>query len=67
MHYGQSRPKDAKFLAQYDVVLTTYGVLSSEFLAEVAQRSSFYLYLFLFCFSMGPIFHYAVFLIMTER
>ncbi|CAN6438650.1 unnamed protein product [Victoria cruziana] len=37
VHYGQSRPKDAKFLAQYDVVLTTYGVLSSEFLAENAE------------------------------
>lgn len=35
IHYGQSRPKDAKLLAQSDVVLTTYGVLASEFSAEV--------------------------------
>ncbi|KAG1330981.1 DNA repair protein RAD5A [Cocos nucifera] len=34
VHYGQSRPRDAKFLAQSDVVLTTYGVLASEFSAE---------------------------------
>lgn len=37
VHYGQSRPKDAKFLAQNDVVLTTYGVLASEFSAENAE------------------------------
>ncbi|XP_010912213.1 DNA repair protein RAD5A isoform X2 [Elaeis guineensis] len=37
VHYGQSRPKDAKFLAQSDVVLTTYGVLASEFSAENAE------------------------------
>ncbi|OVA17874.1 SNF2-related [Macleaya cordata] len=30
VHYGQSRPKDAKLLAQNDVVLTTYGVLASD-------------------------------------
>ena len=35
VHYGQSRPKEAKLLAQYDVVLTTYGTLSSEFSDEV--------------------------------
>lgn len=35
VHYGQSRTKDAKFLAQNDVVLTTYGVLASEYSAEV--------------------------------
>ncbi|XP_020527312.1 putative SWI/SNF-related matrix-associated actin-dependent regulator of chromatin subfamily A member 3-like 2 isoform X1 [Amborella trichopoda] len=37
VHYGQSRPKDAKVLTQYDVVLTTYGVLASEFQAENAE------------------------------
>lgn len=36
VHYGQSRPKDAKLLSQSDVVITTYGVLTSEFSAEVA-------------------------------
>ncbi|GAB2274661.1 DNA repair protein rad5a [Dionaea muscipula] len=34
VHYGQSRPKDSKILAHSDVVLTTYGVLASEFSAE---------------------------------
>ncbi|KAM0954805.1 hypothetical protein TB2_022918 [Malus domestica] len=34
VHYGQSRPKDAKILAQSDVVITTYGVLASEYSAE---------------------------------
>ncbi|KAF7152649.1 hypothetical protein RHSIM_Rhsim01G0209100 [Rhododendron simsii] len=37
IHYGQSRPKDAKILAQNDVVLTTYGVLASEFSTENAE------------------------------
>lgn len=35
LHYGQSRSKDPKFIAQSDVVLTTYGVLASEFSSEV--------------------------------
>lgn len=35
VHYGQSRPKDAKVLTQSNVVITTYGVLASEFCAEV--------------------------------
>lgn len=35
VHYGQSRLKDAKILAQSNVVITTYGVLASEFSAEV--------------------------------
>lgn len=35
VHYGPSRPKETKILAQSDVVLTTYGVLVSEFSAEV--------------------------------
>ncbi|KAF6150384.1 hypothetical protein GIB67_034083 [Kingdonia uniflora] len=39
VHYGQSRPKDAKLLAQSDVVLTTYGVLASEFSTENAEAS----------------------------
>lgn len=34
VHYGQSRPKDANLLAQSDVVITTYGVLASEFSVE---------------------------------
>ncbi|MED6132923.1 DNA repair protein rad5a [Stylosanthes scabra] len=34
VHYGQSRPKDAKSLSQNDVVITTYGVLASEFSSE---------------------------------
>lgn len=36
VHYGQSRVKDANFLAQSNVVITTYGVLSSDFSAEDA-------------------------------
>ncbi|WOL01625.1 hypothetical protein Cni_G10342 [Canna indica] len=39
VHYGQSRTKDAKFLAQSDVVLTTYGVLASEFSAEKTEEN----------------------------
>ncbi|TXG73707.1 hypothetical protein EZV62_002286 [Acer yangbiense] len=37
VHYGQSRQKDAYLLAQSDVVITTYGVLASEFLSENAE------------------------------
>ncbi|KAH1222276.1 hypothetical protein AAZV13_12G148900 [Glycine max] len=37
VHYGQSRPKDAKSLAQSDVVITTYGILASEFSSESAE------------------------------
>uniref|UniRef100_A0A803QKU8 Uncharacterized protein n=1 Tax=Cannabis sativa TaxID=3483 RepID=A0A803QKU8_CANSA len=39
VHYGQSRPKDATFLTQSDVVITTYGVLASEFSAENTEES----------------------------
>lgn len=34
VHYGQSRSKDALILSQSDVVITTFGVLSSEFSTE---------------------------------
>ncbi|KAJ1401748.1 Zinc finger, RING-type [Sesbania bispinosa] len=37
VHYGQSRPKDAKYLAQNDVVITTFGILTSEFTSENAE------------------------------
>ncbi|RDY08011.1 DNA repair protein RAD5A, partial [Mucuna pruriens] len=37
VHYGQSRPKDAKSLSQSDVVITTYGILASEFSSENAE------------------------------
>ncbi|XP_030453460.1 DNA repair protein RAD5A isoform X2 [Syzygium oleosum] len=39
VHYGQSRPKDAKLLAQSDVVVTTYGVLGSEYSGENSGES----------------------------
>ncbi|XP_062105253.1 DNA repair protein RAD5A isoform X2 [Humulus lupulus] len=39
VHYGQSRPKDATFLTQSDVVITTYGVLASEFSTENTEES----------------------------
>ncbi|KAG9459025.1 hypothetical protein H6P81_003533 [Aristolochia fimbriata] len=38
VHYGQGRPKDARLLAQHGVVLTTYGVLASEFSTENAAE-----------------------------
>ncbi|KAK6144272.1 hypothetical protein DH2020_021092 [Rehmannia glutinosa] len=37
VHYGPSRSKDPKILAQSDIVLTTYGVLTSEFSTENAD------------------------------
>ncbi|XP_073221698.1 DNA repair protein RAD5A isoform X2 [Cicer arietinum] len=39
VHYGQSRPKDAKSLAQCDVVITTYGILASDFSSENAENN----------------------------
>ncbi|KAL5709627.1 DNA repair protein rad5a [Ranunculus cassubicifolius] len=39
VHYGQSRPKDARLLAQNHVVLTTYGVLASEYSSENAEEN----------------------------
>lgn len=39
VHYGQSRVKDANFLAQSNVVITTYGVLASDFSAEVVLKA----------------------------
>lgn len=39
VHYGQNRSKDAHALAQYDVILTTYGVLASEYSTENAEDS----------------------------
>ncbi|XP_042514328.1 DNA repair protein RAD5A [Macadamia integrifolia] len=42
VHYGQSRPKDTKHLAENDVVLTTYGVLASEYSAENVESNGLY-------------------------
>ncbi|XP_042463169.1 DNA repair protein RAD5A-like [Zingiber officinale] len=39
VHYGQNRTKDTKVLAQNDVVLTTYGVLASEFSTESTEEN----------------------------
>ncbi|KDP23099.1 hypothetical protein JCGZ_00525 [Jatropha curcas] len=39
VHCGQSRAKDAKLLAQNDVVITTYGILTSEFTAEDMEEN----------------------------
>uniref|UniRef100_A0A7N0UMJ6 DNA/RNA helicase protein n=1 Tax=Kalanchoe fedtschenkoi TaxID=63787 RepID=A0A7N0UMJ6_KALFE len=39
VYYGQHRPKDAKLLSQSDVVITTYGVLSSEYSSENVEDS----------------------------
>lgn len=48
VHYGQSRPKDAKSLAQCDVVITTYGILASDFSSEVVANLFTLLVLYLF-------------------
>ncbi|KAG6583603.1 DNA repair protein RAD5A, partial [Cucurbita argyrosperma subsp. sororia] len=42
VHYGQTRSKDARGLAQNDVVITTYGVLASEFSAQNAEEGGLY-------------------------
>ncbi|XP_011654243.1 DNA repair protein RAD5A isoform X1 [Cucumis sativus] len=42
VHYGQTRSKDARVLAQNDVVITTYGVLASEFSAENTEEGGLY-------------------------
>ncbi|KAK4762643.1 hypothetical protein SAY86_008411 [Trapa natans] len=39
IHYGQSRSKDAIILTQNDVVITTYGILASEFSSENAEEN----------------------------
>ncbi|XP_050212773.1 DNA repair protein RAD5A isoform X2 [Mercurialis annua] len=39
VHYGQGRAKDVELLAKYDVVITTYGILASEFSAENADEN----------------------------
>ncbi|CAH8387930.1 unnamed protein product [Eruca vesicaria subsp. sativa] len=39
LHYGSARPKEAKFLSQSDVVITTYGTLTSEFFSENSSKS----------------------------
>ena len=39
VHYGQSRVEGANFLAQSNVVITTYGVLASDFSAEVVLKA----------------------------
>ncbi|XP_040377120.1 DNA repair protein RAD5A isoform X1 [Oryza brachyantha] len=39
VHYGQNRPKEASLIGQSDIVLTTYGVLSSEFSNESSTEN----------------------------
>lgn len=39
VHYGQSRPKEASFIGQNDIVLTTYGVVASEFSTESSTEN----------------------------
>eukprot|EP00249_Psilotum_nudum_P015533 c25378_g1_i1 orf=73-3459(+) len=36
-HYGTNRTRDSRVLLEYDVVLTTYGVLASEFQNEIER------------------------------
>lgn len=35
VHYGPGRQKDANILVESDVVITTYGILTSEYSLEV--------------------------------
>ncbi|GJN21194.1 hypothetical protein PR202_gb08651 [Eleusine coracana subsp. coracana] len=43
VHYGQNRPKEASFIAQSDIVLTTYGVVASEFSTDgLTENGSLY-------------------------
>ncbi|KAH9700025.1 DNA repair protein RAD5A [Citrus sinensis] len=37
VHYGQTRQRDVNVLAQSDVVITTYGILSSDFSSENSE------------------------------
>ena len=37
LYYGGARVKDAAMLSSYDVVLTTYGVLASDYAAQVRE------------------------------
>ncbi|WVQ98513.1 hypothetical protein IAU59_005639 [Kwoniella sp. CBS 9459] len=39
IYHGQKRPKSANILKQYDVILTTYGTLTSEFGTEHTHKS----------------------------
>ncbi|CAO2045986.1 unnamed protein product [Urochloa humidicola] len=39
VHYGQNRPKEASFIGQSDIVLTTYGVVSSEFSVDGSMEN----------------------------
>lgn len=39
VHYGQNRPKEASFIGQSDIVLTTYGVVASEFSTESSTEN----------------------------
>ncbi|XP_074312449.1 DNA repair protein RAD5A [Silene latifolia] len=42
VHYGQGRSRDVKLLSSNDVVLTTYGVLSSECSSEGSDGGALY-------------------------
>ncbi|KAH9324867.1 hypothetical protein KI387_005045 [Taxus chinensis] len=40
VHYGESKARDTKVLLRHDVVLTTYGLLSSGYQSENSQEES---------------------------